>query len=101
MKTVGFQAGEILLPRCDLEKWSVVACDQFTSQPEYWEEVERIVGDSPSAYRLIFPEALLSKVNFEEKIDSINQKMEKYWNEGLFQSYPDAMIYVERTLLDG
>ena len=101
MKTVGFQAGEILLPRCDLEKWSVVACDQFTSQPEYWEEVERIVGDAPSAYRLIFPEALLSKVNFEEKIDSINQKMEKYWNEGLFQSYPDAMIYVERTLLDG
>ena len=47
MKTVGFQAGEILLPRCDLEKWSVVACDQFTSQPEYWEEVERIVGDAP------------------------------------------------------
>ena len=38
MKTVGFQAGEILLPRCDLEKWSVVACDQFTSQPEYWDK---------------------------------------------------------------
>lgn len=101
MRPLGFCPGEILLPRCDLSQWSVVACDQFTSQPEYWTEVERIVGDAPSAYRMIFPEAYLDTVDFDEKIASINRTMEEYLRQGLFEAYSDAMIYVERTLLDG
>ncbi len=101
MRPVGFYPGEILLPRCDLSRWSVVACDQFTSQPEYWEEVERIAGDAPSAYRMIFPEAYLETVDFDEKITSVNQTMQDYLDQGLFTAYPGAMIYVERTLLDG
>ena len=101
MRSVGFYPGEILLPRCDLSRWSVVACDQFTSQPEYWEEVERVAGDAPSAYRMIFPEAYLETVDFEEKIASINGTMQNYLDQGLFAAYPGAMVYVERTLLDG
>lgn len=101
MKSVGFYPGEFLLPRCDLTKWSVVACDQFTSQPEYWDKVEEITGDAPSAYKMIFPEARLETENFDKKIAEINQTMEQYLKEGLFESYSNAMIYVERTLLDG
>ena len=72
MKSVGFYPGEFLLPRCDLTKWSVVACDQFTSQPEYWDKVEEITGDAPSAYKMIFPEARLETENFDKKIAEIN-----------------------------
>ena len=90
MKSVGFYPGEFLLPRCDLTKWSVVACDQFTSQPEYWDKVEEITGDAPSAYKMIFPEARLETENFDQKISEINQTMEEYLKEGLFETYPDC-----------
>ena len=54
----GFYPADILLPRAaDMTKWAVVACDQFTSQPEYWQAVEETVGESPSALRLVLPEA--------------------------------------------
>ena len=54
---IGMRPAEILLPKAgsDMNKWAVVACDQFTSQPEYWEEVDRIAGDAPSTLRLILP----------------------------------------------
>lgn len=55
---LGFYPADILLPRnVDMTKWAVVACDQFTSQPEYWQAVEKTVGDAPSTLRLILPEA--------------------------------------------
>ncbi len=101
MSNVGFYPGEILLPNCPLETWSVVACDQYTSQPEYWHQVEELVGGNPSAGELIFPEAFLDKVDFNEKIAQINASMQHYLQKGLFQSYPDSLIYVERTLHDG
>ena len=58
---LGFYPADILLPNkdVDMEKWAVVACDQFTSEPEYWERVEKTVGDAPSTLRLILPEANL------------------------------------------
>ncbi len=56
-ESLGMRPADILLPRdCDMTKWAVVACDQFTSQPEYWAEVERTVGIDPSTLRLILPE---------------------------------------------
>lgn len=101
MAQVGFYPGEILLPNCNLEKWSVIACDQFTSQPEYWEEVWKKTCRHPSASKLIFPEAFLGKSDFNEQVSRINQNMEDYLSEKLFRSYPDALIYTERTLHDG
>ena len=63
---IGMAPADILLPRsCDMTKWAVVACDQFTSQPEYWEEVDRMVGDAPSTLRLILPESKLNDPDVE------------------------------------
>ena len=101
MSNTGFHPGEILLPDCDLSLWSVIACDQFTSQPEYWHQVAEQTAGHPSAAELIFPEAFLEKIDFNDKIAQINSFMEADLKKNLFRSYPDAIIYVERTLHDG
>lgn len=97
-----FSAADILLPaEGNYETWAVVACDQFTSQPEYWEKVEEIVGDKPSTFRVILPEAQLSDGHTEEHIDKINTTMKEYLDSGVFKEYKDAMIYLERVQSDG
>lgn len=97
-----FKPADILLPRdCDLSLWSVVACDQYTSQPEYWQRVEERVGRAPSALRLILPESCLEGPSVETDIMEVNNTMSRYLREGRFQEYPDALIYVERTLDNG
>lgn len=101
MKKIPFCAADILLPKSDFDKWSVVACDQFTSEPKYWEETERIVGDHPSALKIILPEVYLNDDGVEEKIKKINSVMKEYIDSGVLQEYKDEMIYVERTLSDG
>ena len=94
-----FRPADILLPQgCDYDKWSVVACDQYTSQPEYWQRVEERVGRAPSALRLILPESCLEGPNVETDIMEINNTMSRYLREGRFVCHPDALIYVERTL---
>jgi len=99
---VGFSPAEILLPQnCDLGKWSVVACDQYTSQPDYWRRVEERVGDAPSALRLILPECMLSDGRTEAHIREINAAMDRYLAQGRFALLPDALIYVERTQDNG
>ncbi len=84
----------------DLSKWAVIACDQFTSQPDYWDNVKEIAGDSPSAYNLILPEALLNESD-DTKILQINSAMDDYLRKELFKLYRNSYIYVERKLLDG
>lgn len=59
-----------------MSKWSVVACDQYTSEPEYWNEVKEIVGDSPSTLNLTLPEIYLEDANVADRINSINKNME-------------------------
>ena len=103
-QNIAFSPADILLPdgpEIDLAKWSVVACDQFSSQPEYWAEAEKIVGDAPSALRLILPEAQLNAPDVDEHIAAINQAMEDCLSRGLFRSLPDSLAYVERTQSDG
>ncbi len=97
MKKV-FQGADIMLPRegIDSSAWSVVACDQFTSEPEYWEDVDRIVGDKPSTYHMILPEVYLEEPDAEQRIEKINQTMKDYMNDGVFETYPDSMVYIER-----
>jgi len=97
-----FRPADILLPQnCDLSLWSVIACDQYTAQPEYWQRVENRVGRAPSALRLILPESCLEGPRVETDIMEINNTMSRYLREGRFQEYPNALIYVERTLEGG
>ena len=97
MKKV-FQGADIMLPceGIDSSAWSVVACDQFTSEPEYWEDVDRIVGDKPSTYHMILPEVYLEEPDADQRIEKINQTMKDYMNDGVFETYPDSMVYIER-----
>ena len=82
---LGFYPADILLPKeQDMTKWAVVACDQFTSEPEYWEAVEKQVGDAPSTLRLILPEANLKAPNVDELIADINKSMDEYLEKGIF-----------------
>ena len=97
-----FKPADILLPRdCELSLWSVVACDQYTSRPEYWQRVEERVGKAPSALRLILPESCLEGPSVETDIMEVNNTMSRYLREGRFQEYPSSLIYVERTLDNG
>lgn len=99
---LGMKPADILLPSgCDMSKWAVVACDQFTSQPEYWAEVERTVGDAPSALRLILPESKLSDPNVADHIDGINSAMNDYLARDLFRTYENSIFYIERVQSDG
>ena len=99
---VPFKRGNILIPKnVDMEKWSVVACDQYTSEPEYWKEVQNIVGDAPSTLNLTLPEIYLEESDVEERIKKINSNMEEYLNNDLFIELKDCMIYLERTQADG
>jgi len=96
---LGIQIPQVYLPKpgTNLTKWAVVACDQFTSQPEYWNEVEKIVGDAPSTLNLTFPEVYLEKPGGEERIHNIQATMHKYMDKGIFQPQ-DGLVYVERTV---
>ncbi len=95
----GFGPADILLPQnCDLTKWSVVACDQYTSQNDYWERVAQTVGDAPSTLKLILPESQLEDGHFEEHVADINRTMDAYLDQGLFRTLSNALIYVERWL---
>ena len=100
---LGFYPADILLPNkdVDMEKWAVVACDQFTSEPEYWERVEKTVGDAPSTLRLILPEANLKAPNVDKFIADINASMDKYLKENIFETLKDSLIYIERGQSDG
>lgn len=101
MKKFGLMPADILLPKKDFQKWAVVACDQFTSEADYWQAVEKTVGDAPSALRITLPEIYLEGGDTEKRISEINSTMEKYLESGVFEEHKDAMIYVERTQSDG
>lgn len=97
-----FNRANVLLPaNADMSKWSVVACDQYTSEPKYWEDVENFVGTSPSAYNLILPEMYLQCGDVGERIEKINLQMNRYLSDGVFASAGRCYIYVERTLRCG
>lgn len=90
-----FNPADILLPKKDFETWAVVACDQYTSEPDYWHDVEAIVGDKPSALHIILPEIYLSDDN-SARIDTVNAKMQAYLDGDVLDTHKNSMIYVER-----
>lgn len=96
---LGIQIPQILLPTqgIDLTRWAVIACDQFTSQPDYWQKVETTVGDAPSTYHLILPEVFLGSPEEERRLRSTWQMMQAYLDQGVLQPV-EGPIYVERTV---
>ena len=97
-----FTPADILLPRVDdMTKWSCIACDQFTAEPEYWREAECIVGSEPSTLRLMLPEAWLGVRDSAAETRKIYAAMKDYVNRGIFRTVEQSFIYVERTLPSG
>ena len=93
----------ILIPQnSDIhEKWAVIACDQYTSQPEYWEKVSQITAGFPSSLNITFPEVYLEDDDCEKRIETINANMKEYLDTNIFQTLKNSFILVERTLPGG
>lgn len=97
-----FLPADILMPQVgDMEKWAVIACDQFSSQPAYWDRVRANAAGAPSTINLILPEAELGTEQEAAHTALINQAMAQYQKDGIFKTYPRAYIYVERSLENG
>ncbi len=94
---------DILVPKesVDMEKWAVIACDQYTSEPEYWNKTAEIVGNNYSSLNMILPEIYLEDSDVSDRISNIHNTMEKYLSENIFDEYKDSMIYVERIQSNG
>lgn len=101
MKT--FTPADILLPADGIEymKWSVVACDQYTSDANYWKETEKLVGGAPSTLTMTLPEIYLEDKDVKKRIKNINLTICKNLSEGKFKFLPNTFVYVERTLKNG
>lgn len=100
LSNLALTPADIMIPKkgIDLEKWAVVACDQYTSDRAYWKRVEEKVQDSPSTLNLIFPEVYLEDGNEDEVINNINSNMEKYVNDGIFTTFKDCFFLVKRSV---
>lgn len=103
MNHTAFHNADILLPKksVDAFKWSVIACDQYTSEPEYWDSVYKNVGNAPSTLNLILPELFLEQDGVSDRISAIHRTMNEYISGDIFQEYKDAMVYVERMQGNG
>lgn len=102
LKAVGAYVPRILLPakNVDYGKFSVIACDQFSAQPDYWNDVKSFVGESPSALNIILPEAFLSSES-DETVNEINDVMRAYINGGVLEDIGEAFVFVERETSSG
>jgi hypothetical protein len=100
---LGISVPEILLPgpAVALDKWAVVACDQYTSQPDYWERVARFTGESPSTLQLILPEIYLGKDDEAARVRRIQHNMLEYLEKGILKALEPGFIYVERETRTG
>lgn len=94
---------KLLMPRegIDLSKWAVIACDQYTSQPDYWNNADAIVGDAPSTLRLTLPEVYLEQPDVKERTAKIQDAMLRYQQDGTLTEYEPGMMLVERTTKSG
>jgi hypothetical protein len=96
---IGIQAPDVLLPAdgVDYTRWAVVACDQYTSEPDYWDTVEKFVGDAPSTYHLILPEAYLGTEKEAAHQERINPSMREYMQKHVLTPL-EGFIYTERAI---
>lgn len=103
LEECGLSIPTILLPKqgIDIEKWAVVACDQFTSEPEYWNKVEELTKHVPSTFHIILPEVYLESPNKQDRIDSINKEMQRLLDKELLIPSVKGFILVQRKLKNG
>lgn len=96
----GVGVPEIVFPAkgVDLTKWACVACDQYTSQPDYWQGCEQVVGDAPSTLRIMLPEIYLDKPGEEERIAAIRKAMDEYMKNGTLQNLGRGFMLTRRTV---
>ena len=96
---VGLAVPEVFIPvnTRELEKWAVVACDQFTSQPGYWQKVEEFIGNAPSTYKLILPEAFLGTDKEVSHKNAIPILMREYLEKGVLKKN-EGFIFIEREI---
>lgn len=100
--STAFKPANILIPdNTDMEKWAVVACDQYTGQPDYWKRVEETVGAADSTLKLILPEVYLEDDDSDERIEKIHNEMNRILGSGTLKEYKDSLIYIERIQSDG
>ncbi len=99
-KPLGYTIPEILVPaeEINLKKWSCVACDQFTSQPEYWRDVEKQVGAAASSLHIMLPEVFLENSHVDEMIDEMNATMREYLKDGVLEALPRGVVLTERHI---
>ncbi len=97
---VGIMIPELMMPAksVDISKWACVACDQYTSQPDYWEECEKIVADAPSTLRLMLPEIYLEKPGEDERISAIRAAMDEYVKKGILENRGEGIVFTRRTV---
>lgn len=97
-----FKPADIMLPKdAPMEKWAVIACDQFTSDYDYWQRVRANAEGCPSTINLVLPEAILGTPEEETQTALINKTMGEYIDEGVFTTYANSFVYVERTMENG
>ena len=96
-----FLPADILLPQTDLTRWSVVACDQYSSEPEYWQRVEKLVSGAPSTFDMILPEAMLGTERAAVHSAGIPYAMRRYLENGVFRTLENSYLYIERELFGG
>ncbi len=99
LEELGILLPRVLLPgdQIDMNKWAVVACDQYSSEPEYWDRVRKYTSGSPSTLEMVYPECFLGEENPEERIGNIQSAMERHLKEGLFRELEPGIMLVERT----
>lgn len=103
MNSTAFHSADMLIPKdsVDMSKWAVIACDQYTGEPEYWDEVKKLTDEAPSSFNLILPELYLEEDDVAQRIENIHKTMNDYISNGIFKEYKNAMIYVERVQSNG
>lgn len=100
--STAFKSADILIPQnVDMEKWAVVACDQYTGQPDYWKRVEETVGEADSTLKLILPEVYLEEPDSAKRIEAIHEEMNRILETNTLKEYKDSVIYIERVQSDG
>lgn len=99
-REIGVLVPNIMLPEktADFYRWAVVACDQYTSQPDYWNEARSIIGEAPSTLDLILPEAYLGKPDEAERIAKIRESMRTYLDNGILQEREAGFVLVTRSV---
>lgn len=97
---LGLAVPRIVLPdeQVDMQKWAVVACDQYVSEPKYWNEVEKYVGTSASALHIMLPEIYLGRADTQSRIEHTKKTMHYYFEDGVLMQLPSGFVLVERSI---